>query len=146
MIYAGNAIDSSKGIIHSRGTDFKMDDSGNVTSVGDDPFSVSYNGLTRIDENVFPELVNSNATKTTTQFGVLRPINLFCNGTSDTCTINLSDNAKARTILNNLRTEQYVRLEKSYNDNITETTVTTKKSAKDSFIVFYLLYNKYLKF
>lgn len=136
MLYIGDAIDSSKGFIHSTGSDYKINDDGTV-SIGDDTHSVRYDGMYKLDDNLFMYKKTTSNGKTTIKkgiaFTILRPINNYC--TSDTqCVLDsyASKNIEARDALRGLRTEQYVRTyNPTLNVDYTKTTCTNCINEKD---------------
>ena len=126
MLYVGDAINSEKGLIHATGNDYNHDQQGTMTSTNhEDEFSVRYNSLENIVKN---KLIDKSSSLT--HITVIRPLNDYCNGTADECPVTLSDNIKARTAYDNLKIEQYVRLDKSYNDNLTNASIKSVSTNK----------------
>lgn len=125
MLYVGDTFDSNGGFIHAAGSDY--DFSTSPITIGNDDYSVRYDNIKKLKNNIFSTTTN-NTSKSGASFTILRPINKYC--INDECKIPvcserdcglgyLNNNVEARKDLKELRVEQYTKISKSYNDNLT---------------------------
>ena len=126
LMYVGDSISSDTGLIHSTGWYFEYNDDGTLKGSGDDKFAVRYNSM----EQYYDYLFMNTDTLKSAFIAVYRPVNTYCNGTDDKCTITLTDTQKARAEFSKLRIEQYTSESKNYNDNLTTKSVTKKSLNK----------------
>ncbi len=147
LMYVGDSISSDTGLIHSTGYYFQYNDDGTLYTSGDDNYAVRYNGM----DQYFDKLFINTESQQSAFISVYRPVNVYCNGTDNRCTLELTDNQKARANFSKLRIEQYASENKEYSDNLT-TSSATKKSIEKTLSKYasvnhgdIITYNLYLK-
>lgn len=117
MLYIGDAIDSEGGFIHANGNDYIISENG--VTIGDDKFSVRYDGIYQLEKNIFTTYSNGNITDSSISFTILRPINRYFSENGKKVT-QINENAIARNDLNGLRIEQYASIHHASIDLETE--------------------------
>lgn len=124
MVYIGKEFDTEGGFVHATGSDY--DFSSSPIDVGYDDYSIRYDNINKLLDNIFSTGSGTNSSRKGSSFTILRPINKYCNKDGckiATCNNNdcgmgyLNNNVDARIDLKELRVEQYVKIEKEYNNN-----------------------------
>ena len=125
LIYIDDAINTEEqGMLHTSGYDYTYNEDGTMKSMGNDNYGVRYDLLNNILNN---NVLSENDTTIGYRVAILRPINKFCDENS--CEIPTGDdefsqavdaskieNSKARTELSRLRIDQYIDINKTYNN------------------------------